>query len=209
MVSQVTMPEPHEQFFREFATKTPDELSKVAKRLGEAGVTLSSIVASLDGVIENKRLATSALLAFSTWRVGQHLDVDAALDKLEEQFRGVDLTPLVPVLEVENLVTIAKSIDLSTAHDRVLDSARVITDMRPIFGEHVDKAPVAYAVGHQIELKVVRSGEVETLYVALDSSDLEELKVQIERAGEKQRALESVIEDRVGALMVDWTEEAT
>jgi hypothetical protein len=82
----------------------------------------------------------------------------------------------------------AKAIQLLGANDRSFDSARVITDFRPIYSG--DGANVAAGViVHQLAIRSSHNGRTEATYIALDSTDLASLGASVTRALKKDKSL--------------------
>lgn len=104
---------------------------------------------------------------------------------LEDRLRRL-LSPECP------LALSAKGSVLVNEHQRLFCEARILTDIRPIF----DRRPAAAAlsIGHVLKL-MFHEGTEETqeFYLAVSSSDLQELKRVIQRAEEKQASLEALV----------------
>lgn len=88
----------------------------------------------------------------------------------------------------------AKATQIRLEHEHVFRTARILTDLRPIFGRDVDKGPTAAVVVHQAKITYRESGQEMTkdFYMALDSDDIVELKKLLERASRKEASLVSV-----------------
>jgi hypothetical protein len=73
--------------------------------------------------------------------------------------------------------------------------AKILTDIRPIFGRTATKEPVAVSVVHTLKLEYHHGGsqDADELFVALDADDLQELRRVLQRAEDKQATLEAVI----------------
>jgi hypothetical protein len=89
----------------------------------------------------------------------------------------------------------AKATALFTEQERLFCDARILTDIRPIFDRNAADGPAALSVIHTLKLILhTTSEEVQEFFIALDSDDLLTLKQTIQRAEEKQTALESLIQ---------------
>lgn len=91
------------------------------------------------------------------------------------------------------LAVSSRAIDLIQDHARVFCSARVITDLRPVFGSLVAEGPVAFVVGHT--LKIVHHDETgahKEFYVALGVADIKRLSALLDRALEKEESLRTI-----------------
>jgi hypothetical protein len=76
--------------------------------------------------------------------------------------------------------------------ERAFCDARILTDLRPIFGGEVD-APKAMIIVHTLKLSYhdAATGKHEELFVAIDDEDIEKLKRILERAERKAKSLVS------------------
>jgi hypothetical protein len=79
-------------------------------------------------------------------------------------------------------------------HEHYLCYARIMSDIRPVFGDDVSQPPMAAMVVHTLKLGYHVDDNVKEFFVALDPSSLERLSDLIERAKAKQKTLESVLE---------------
>lgn len=79
-------------------------------------------------------------------------------------------------------------------HERTFCRARILTDIRPVFGPEVSESPKAVVVVHSLKISYHEGRELKDFYVALDSDDIESLRKLVDRADSKAKSLESVIE---------------
>lgn len=91
------------------------------------------------------------------------------------------------------------STTLHVDYERLLRNSGILTDLRPLFSK-LDNSFDALRGGivtHTLKLNMVQAdGNVEEIYVALDSDDLMELHNQIEAALQKERLLKEYIGDK-------------
>jgi hypothetical protein len=73
-------------------------------------------------------------------------------------------------------------------YERVFQSSRIFTDVRPIFNA-IDSLPAAIAISHNLKLTYNRNNEQEEFFVALDDADLEQLIESLNRARAKSKLL--------------------
>jgi hypothetical protein len=88
----------------------------------------------------------------------------------------------------------AKALDVMTDHQRVFMSARVLTDLRPIFRFDVSEAPAAMVPVHTLKCTYRSEGVPRDFYVAMDSIDLANLVETLQRALAKDKSLRSLAE---------------
>jgi hypothetical protein len=96
---------------------------------------------------------------------------------------------LVELLQIENLSVGAKALDLLTEHERAYHEARVVTDVRPIFGDDLTSGPGAMVIVHTLKISYHRNGGLEETYIGLDDDDLASLHSVIARAEQKSEGL--------------------
>lgn len=99
---------------------------------------------------------------------------------------------LTSLLSAEMFAIVAKVADLRTDDERVFCHARILTDLRPVFGPSVEDGPQAMVVVHLLKLGFHTAGEQHPeFFVSLDSDDLKTLRNLIDRAEAKARSLRS------------------
>jgi hypothetical protein len=96
----------------------------------------------------------------------------------------------------DGIVVTSKALELMTEYDRIFcqNGARVVSDIRPVFS--TDLHPKAAVIVHQLRIAYHEGGQTEPrqFFVALDSSDLRQLKSVLERAEEKEQQLRATVE---------------
>jgi hypothetical protein len=102
---------------------------------------------------------------------------------------------LVAALSFERtLGTAAKAGDILTEHERIFVTARIVTDLRPIFHVDVKEKPDAAVIIHTLKItQRDHSGNHADLYFALDHNDLLVMKDLIERALKKENTLKNIV----------------
>jgi hypothetical protein len=93
---------------------------------------------------------------------------------------------------------VAKAWDLKTDDERVFCGARILTDMRPVFGHNVKEGPQAMVIVHLLKLGFDRVGDSKRhneFHLSLDAEDLGTLRELIKRAEDKAGALRNSVKD--------------
>jgi hypothetical protein len=93
----------------------------------------------------------------------------------------------------QSLGVSAKATQLLFKHKNPLLTARIFTDIRPIFTGEENPTPRAAVVVHTLELLTNTDGHRLSHYIALDSTDLRTLKRIVDRAIDKETSLKAIM----------------
>ena len=118
--------------------------------------------------------------------------------RLEREKRSDYAAKLLVLLGANSFAIVTKAIDLATEDERTFCQARILTDLRPIFGQKVEDGPQAMVLVHLLKLDFHQQGNARDhgeFYVSLNAAELGELKQVIERAELKARSLSSLLKD--------------
>ncbi len=97
---------------------------------------------------------------------------------------------LVALLGADVFSLVSKVYDLATEDERVFCNARILTDLRPVFGARIEDGPRAMVVLHHLKLGYHQGSERhQQFHIALDGDDLETLRKLIDRAEAKASSL--------------------
>lgn len=94
-------------------------------------------------------------------------------------------------LNAASLRTSAKASTLLFDVERAFMSAKIITDIRPVFGENISEIPAAFLI-HFLRVSY-RGDDDEDFFVGLSTKDLKDLSKVIDRALLKAEALQKVM----------------
>jgi|CXWL01.1.fsa_nt_gi hypothetical protein len=99
-------------------------------------------------------------------------------------------THLVQILKCEKSIGVtSKALSVMTDHARVFRDARILTDLRPVFGPNPNEPPDAAVIVHTLKIEHMADHEHKEFFVALDSLDLDRLEKLVRRAKLKERGL--------------------
>lgn len=116
------------------------------------------------------------------WGGKPDVDPDAA----EAVFRA----RLRALTSIDEVAVNVKATRVLTEYERPFQSARVFSDLRPVFGESVDAGVVGMGVIHTLKITYHTADfGLENFFVALTDADIQKLKATIERADAKAKAL--------------------
>jgi len=100
---------------------------------------------------------------------------------------------IIKLLDCDKSIGVtSKAFDVMTEHENVFCDARILSDIRPVFANQPETADAAVII-HNLEIGFHCNGERQEIYVALDTRDIKHLKMIIERAEKKDKALQSII----------------
>lgn len=100
---------------------------------------------------------------------------------------------LTRLLSIDRLKLIAKTNDVITQNARTYTRARIISDIRPVFGEDLENLPQVAVIVHLLKISYIKDDEGQEFVVALDTSDIQQLIDTLERAKQKTERLNSLI----------------
>lgn len=114
-----------------------------------------------------------------------------AWDAVAPAFRDLLVHPRVRV--------VVKSLDLSFEYANLLQSARIVTDIRPVYDDNFDSPKIeAAVVSYTLRLRYTSSDEDQSLSIALDEDDVVELLRQCQRARTKALMARELVQGKAG-----------
>lgn len=185
------------------------DLSAVESSPGDMAI---SAVTSAPTVIapDLKESIADALTELYGVRSSRDVSVEEFADELSDALESVPednlrLIPseraqfkenLIALLSADLFTIIAKLRDLTNEHERTLCHARIVTDLRPVFGANVEDGPKAMLVVHNLRIAYHKGNErVQDFYVSLSSDDLKRLRQLLDRAEAKAATLTGLTKD--------------
>jgi hypothetical protein len=114
--------------------------------------------------------------------------------KLDKKAAAAFEKNLTRILSRSGVVLKAKAVSVATDVQRVFSNARILTDLRPVFGEHVSEQALGTVILHNLKIGFAENGRESEFFVTLDSQDLRNLQAHIERALSKEASLKTFVE---------------
>jgi len=158
-------------------------------RLKEEVKDLEDIVATLISMNSTRLNADVSLEEFAR-DIAQFLT--RSKDKPKDYDQSTFERRLVSLLGVESLVVSARAVDIQHEYEKLFASARIVSDIRPVFGISAVKLIGAMVV-HNLKIRYFENGEFKESYFALDNADLENLRKVLDRAEVKTAELKQMI----------------
>jgi hypothetical protein len=93
----------------------------------------------------------------------------------------------------DSLGVSAKALFVMLQHERVYGSARIFTDIRPVFKTDIAEAPGAAVLIHMLRIGYHEDNAHRELYFAMDGDDLRQLLDTVHRALRKEETLEAMM----------------
>jgi len=185
--------------------KALDETSPVFEPQKLAAILAPQVRAipegDIDEIVETliSLLRAQSYLDLSTTEIAQYV-CEAMLQSENRNLRLDDREcaefqeRLISFFATESLTYPAKVSEVVSDHDHVYVRARVLTDLRAIFGPNIEEAPKGAAIVHVLRLVYRQGRKSEKFYVALDSQDLKSLISTLRRALSKEESLRHLLE---------------
>lgn len=133
-----------------------------------------------------------ALLSLSTVRVFHNLTEADVAEALAESWENAQQTALPDlfrerveaVLASRAVAIMSHASEITSEHQNVFQSARILTDIRPVFWPGPDEV-VGAVLTQTLKIDYYHGTEPRTFFVALDGEDLIKLRAVLERAERK------------------------
>jgi hypothetical protein len=208
MAQKLRVPEQNYPALRELKGLSPDERKLMIKMLKEGTPTLS-LESLTRGLADSSGIAherARRIVDFLVSLNGAREFLDLEVGEFVKQFQTAiedagqeDLRPddwdefsdtIRSALSGDGALALsAKAIFLLRDHNNIFASARVMTDLRPIFRSDVAIEPAAFLAVHTLKLSYDTSSGVDDFYVAMDRTDVTKMIDLLQRALEKEASL--------------------
>lgn len=122
------------------------------------------------------------------------IESDSEILKLPEGERERFKQRLVNLLDIDPIRVVSKANILLHEYERVVHNARVMTDIRPVFGASADGPPKAALIVHTLKINYHDAEGLKEFYVAMDSDEMYQLMYVLDRAEAKSKSLRAVLD---------------
>jgi len=184
----------------------PDELSSQVKSKvkGTSSEDLSEIIATIMSLSSYRAYDESTPDEVADQVVQAAIDADLPVES--EKARATFKNRLIKFFELNTLLVSAKALGILQANENLFCTARILTDIRPVFGSNPTVPPSAAVMVHMLDLAYhKKTGEVQHVFVAMDSLDIETLREALDRADMKAESLKPLIK-KAGVEFLDPSE---
>jgi hypothetical protein len=101
---------------------------------------------------------------------------------------------LLTLLRVEPMRVLSKARALLFENPQMFQSARVMTDLRPVFGTEAELHVSGAIVKHDLKIEFADRSGYKEFFVTMDDADVRSLKLTLERAERKALVLRSLLQ---------------
>ena len=109
---------------------------------------------------------------------------------------------LTRLLDIESLNITAKGSVLQAEYAYTFCDARIMTDIRPVFGQDVSAPPPAMLLTHTLKIEYHgTAGHIHEFYIGLRSEDVVRLREVLDRAEVKAKSIKSLLKPLNTKLM--------
>jgi len=118
-----------------------------------------------------------------------------------DEIRSRVVPRLTQLYESESVMLAARASGVLFEYDHIFYKARILTDIRPVFGESAKDAKAVMII-HNLRIHYHQGEDHKDFYVALDAKDVQKLIDTLERSKTKAETLKSVL----GAANIPYIE---
>jgi hypothetical protein len=112
---------------------------------------------------------------------------EAEVPSIEDRFKRL--------LTIDTLNAVAKSARLQRDGERLYCTAKILSDLRPVFTSNAMSRPVGAVITHTLKLDYHKGADIKEFFIVLDSEDLGKLKEVVERAHAKDKTLRGLLKN--------------
>ena len=214
----LTVPEEHIDGLRYILGLSAEDSKRISVALESATTTglrdLTELIAIAipDIEIRKAREIVTVLRSLYIARNALEITVDTFVDEILKAASQVGIVSsasdalgdsLRSLLSIRPLSLLSKARGLHIEHENVFCSARIMSDLRPVFDVNIEEEPTGLVMAHILKLSYHNSGEHRELYVAIDKLDIQNLIDSLERAKAKAKTLRKMVNSKNLTIMAD------
>lgn len=156
-------------------------------------------------------------LYLNFYRVNKPLDVfinEVIKDSAKKH--DIELEPIEEVRELikkiikmdKNIGIFSKNINLSSFNPNIFFNARIITDIRNLFYNDIERFPNYALIQHLLKISYVKNENIKEIFINLNLDQLIELKKVIDRAITKENTIKKMCKEKelITLKEVEWYE---
>ena len=185
----------------------PDDDVNLPGKPSDLPITALSSMPGASGRTELRQIA-EAIAGLYSARAVRDIGVEEFADKVCDAMEALDSDEsrlphserdqfrrkLLTLLDADVFAVITKAADLATEDEHVFCQARILTDLRPVFGTRIEDGPQGMVVVHLLKIDYHQGSPTHhQFHIALNADDLEALRKVLDRAEAKTRTLRKAV----------------
>jgi hypothetical protein len=215
MASSLTIPEDYEEGYAKLIALDESAMGRFIAALQGAPMVLqpidlaSTVAERLEGSIKDDDVFEIILALVSLYPVEDDfenndqlaeaiceaiIEGDSEKLSLPEEGRERFKQRLIKLLDIDSVRVASKANGLLHDYERVICNARVLTDIRPVFGVSPEGPPKAALIVHMLKINYHDAEGLKEFYVAMDSDEMDQLMYVLDRADAKSKSLRAVLD---------------
>lgn len=182
----------------------------------------SKLFQNVERVAENKQFSEALcrqLISLSAYRRAKKIEPTDAVDALLRSFEAAPESEhisgwlnrhrdgIIKLLSSDNVRLSAKSLQLSTDHSALFISGNILTDLRPVF-DGAREAIQGGVVVQTLRLHFYEDGNEKDVSIAMDSDDIDNLLVELNKAKTKAESTRKLFDKELGIEVFVTGEES-
>ena len=214
-MASLVIPEEYEAGYAKLISLEDSAIEKLIQALADAPMLLrpmdlvASLIKGLSGSIDDSDVHQILQTLISLYALVEHFDSnddlaeeicigiegsDSDMMSLPAELRERFKQRLIRLLEIDSIRVASKANIVLHEYERVLCNARVLTDIRPIFGIDPEEPPKAAVIVHTLKISYHDAEGLKEFYVAMDSNEMDQLMGVLDRADSKSKSLKLVLD---------------
>jgi hypothetical protein len=154
---------------------------------------IDEIISALDSLYIIQDELSAPIQEFSEQVLQAMAEAENSVLHLESSHHEHFKDRLTKLMNGKLLRLVVKSRDILFEQERTFGSARVLSDIRTVFGDHTESAPDAAIIVHMLKIHYIQDNQHKEFFVALDTGDIDLLIDTLIRAQEKAETLKSLL----------------
>jgi hypothetical protein len=119
---------------------------------------------------------------------------DKNLPKLKSDRAASFNKNISKLLDLSAIAIKAKALAVATDTPHLFSEVKILSDMRPVFGEKATEAPLGAVLMHSLRIGFAKEGREREFFVHMDTRDLQGLQECVNRALDKDATIRNFLE---------------
>jgi hypothetical protein len=207
---KLKIPEFYKPTLRKLAAMTDQERQAIGTALQSASVSLKTETIGKQaqehyrGDSSELNQLIQTLIGLNMTRINFDISIDQFAQDVVDAMQGEDgllpqkfnrvafLPQLTSLLKTPSIDVSSRANDVQHEYEKLFSSARILTDLRPLFGSSGTEI-LGMMIVHNLEISYHHNHEYKEAFFAMDESDLALLRKALDRAELKAASLQQVL----------------